>query len=188
MLYSMTTIQHAPELDATPASRTARGGRSVTVGRLSSEQWLALRDVWFRLSNKAPDGREEDRLEDRFRGDRAWANLVREHVWFVATVDREPVAMVSVALPAATGDACARLTSIRFTTPLRCHGIGRRLIECVREWAVEQEFEALTLEVANSDLWERPLFESLGFTPNGDRVASGDFGCNLVEMRLDLAS
>jgi GNAT superfamily N-acetyltransferase len=92
---------------------------------------------WDRLAAYAADGRS----------------------WVVHDGDDAPVAYVLVDVV----DGCAHVEQLTVLPDEQGAGVGRALLEQVREWAVETGRPAITLTTFRNVPWNRSLYEHLGF-------------------------
>jgi GNAT superfamily N-acetyltransferase len=60
-------------------------------------------------------------------------------------------------------DGCAHVEQVSVRPDHQGGGVGRRLLDQVRAWAIETGRPALTLTTFSDVPWNRPLYEHLGF-------------------------
>ncbi len=60
-------------------------------------------------------------------------------------------------------DGCAHVEQLTVHPEEQGAGVGRALLEQVREWAVDTGRPAITLTTFRDVPWNRPLYEHLGF-------------------------
>jgi GNAT superfamily N-acetyltransferase len=60
-------------------------------------------------------------------------------------------------------DGCAHVEQVSVRPEHQGSGVGRRLLDRVRAWAVETGRRAITLTTFTDVPWNRPLYEHLGF-------------------------
>ncbi|MGH3878290.1 MAG: GNAT family N-acetyltransferase [Actinophytocola sp.] len=79
--------------------------------------------------------------------------------WVYADPDDRPVAYLLVAVV----DGEAHIEQVSVVPPYARRGIGRRLIEVAREWAVAHGLAALSLTTFAGVPWNGPYYARLGF-------------------------
>jgi GNAT superfamily N-acetyltransferase len=60
-------------------------------------------------------------------------------------------------------DGCAHIEQVSVRPDRQGEGVGRGLLERVRQWAIATERIAVTLTTFSDVPWNRPLYEHLGF-------------------------
>jgi GNAT superfamily N-acetyltransferase len=79
--------------------------------------------------------------------------------WVGVDPDDQPVAYVLVD----EVDGNAHVAQISVLPESQGCGVGRRLLEQVRAWAMRADFPAITLTTFSAVPWNQPLYEHLGF-------------------------
>lgn len=71
---------------------------------------------------------------------------------------------------AASFDRCAHLYEVSVSRDHQGHGIGRKLVTAVCQWATEKDYQAITLSTFTDLPWNAPFYATLGFqmVPAGD--------------------
>lgn len=118
-------------------------------------------------------------------GGRSWAAVDGGHIVGYVVIDRVGTA--------------AHIEQVSVVPEAQGRGIGRLLVDRVREWAVENGLSALTLTSFREVLWNAPLYDHLGFRILADaeltpelraiRHEEADHGLDLTQrvcMQLDL--
>ncbi len=104
-------------------------------------------------------------------------------MWIAADGDDRPVAYCLVDLV----DGATHIEQVSVSPAYARHGLGRRLIELVAEWARESDRPVLTLRTFRDVPWNAPYYARLGFTvvPD-DHLTAGLRALGAVEERLGL--
>jgi GNAT superfamily N-acetyltransferase len=76
-------------------------------------------------------------------------------------------------------DGCAHVEQVSVVPAAQGRGVGRALLDRVRDWAVESGCPALTLTTFTDVAWNRPLYEHLGFRV----LAEPEIGPDLLAVR-----
>jgi GNAT superfamily N-acetyltransferase len=92
---------------------------------------------------------------------RLWVAAAREEAAAPAGTSHDG-ALIGFAL-AESLDGRAHLAQLSVRLRFQGHGVGRRLVETVCQWAREGSMTAVTLCTFSDVDWNRPLYEHLGF-------------------------
>ena len=131
---------------------TSRSGRD--------EELEALRDIersagWVFADYGMSAIADDDPPSEEVLGEYCQAGRLR----VITDEHDQPVAYLIVDLV----DGCAHIEQVSAHPDHAGQGLGRRLIEWVFEWAVEQDLSAVTPTTFSEIPWNRPYYERLGF-------------------------
>ncbi|PNV97954.1 GNAT family N-acetyltransferase [Pseudomonas protegens] len=107
------------------------------------------------------------------------ANIQRHPVWVAVTADDIPCAFLNA-------EACDRELHVWEISVARGHqgqGIGKRLLQAARQYALEQQLEALTLSTFRGLPWNEPFYQRQGFVT----LEQAQLGPRLCQVLADEA-
>lgn len=150
-------------MDAVPQS--PRADSDLTVGRATSDDWAAIRDVRLAALAESPSAfgstlaRESEFDEDRWR---SWAGTAAV---FIATGDGVPCGM-AVGVPGETGED-RMLVAVWVRPQWRGQGASGLLLESVERCAREGGARRIRLWLTRGNVPARRLYERRGFVDSG---------------------
>ena len=151
---------------------------------LTVEEWRRWREIRLRALADAPGAFSATLAEwsgpaDREERGRARLENVALHVlWMAHDVD---VGMISATEPS---DGAVSLLSLWVDPADRGHGVGDRLVEFVRQWAITDGATRVELAVRADNVAAIGLYERHGFRVVGSPAMLGDPGDVRMELGL----
>ncbi|WP_442511716.1 GNAT family N-acetyltransferase [Novipirellula sp. SH528] len=123
----------------------------------------------LRCLGDAPDAFGSTLAEEQERTDTEWRTRTENKMvahFLAATADRDDVG-IAVCAPSTQHEQTAGLFGMWVAPEARQQGIGAALVHTVIEWAQNENYRRLILDVANSNIQAIRLYESCGFVPTG---------------------
>lgn len=139
---------------------------AVGIHRPTRTDWKRIREIRLRALRDAPHAFGSTFERESEFGDDDWiSRLVKEDAaMFVAASEEEKYVGLVVG---ARYDDGAGLFSMWVAPEVRKHGIGRRLVEAVIEWATSRGYTSLLLDVGDENVSAITFYEKMGFKPTG---------------------
>ena len=154
---------------------------AIRIRPATEEDAAALREIEWRAGEQFRDiGMPEIAAAEPLSVEAIAAYATAGRSWVAADGAGEPVGYVIVDVV----DGNAHVEQISVDPEHQGIGIGRLLINEVREWALTTGRPALTLTTFTDVPWNRPLYEHLGFVV----IDGDDVGSELEALRLEEAS
>ena len=138
------------------------------IERPDSEEWERVRSVRLRALTEDPDAFGSRLEEESSMGARDWRERFNRGVTFLGRIDARDVGMV-VGAPYRGRPGVAGLFAMWVAPEARRRGLGDGLVRTVIDWAREQGYERLVLDVADDNTAAIRLYERNGFTATGAR-------------------
>jgi GNAT superfamily N-acetyltransferase len=137
------------------------------IQRLTPEDGERLREIRLASLRDAPDAFGSTYDETAARPDSSWRGQLETLATFVAVVAGLDVGIVRGA-PFDGEPTAAILLSMWVAPAARGKGAGEALVSAVADWAREEGFERLLLDVANDNAPAIALYARTGFLPTGE--------------------
>lgn len=139
----------------------------VTVRALQADDWTIYRELRLAALRDAPDAFSSTFEEEQQFGEELWRERMRRSARLLATVDDEPVGVVSVGSSDEPG--VAQLFGMWVVPAQRGGGVAWRLTESAADHARSQGSRALQLWVSTDNGRAVAFFSSYGFRPGNAR-------------------
>ena len=145
---------------------------SFRVHRVGSDDWASFRDLRLRALQQAPYAFASTFAREAAWPDQEWQDWARassraDSLLIVAGV--EDTHWVGMAFGMLGDDGVTNLYGVWVDPAVRGHGIGRRLVEALIEWARAAAQRVFRLEVADGNVEAIALYERMGFEWTGAR-------------------
>lgn len=136
------------------------------VRRVGVEDWEAIRDLRLRALTDSPTAFGSNLPRELAFGEDDWRRRAGNGGWFVAfdAADRTVGLVCGV-----RGEGCHEVVSMWVDPAARGGGVGARLLDAVRGWAVGEGASTLVLGVTEGNDAARRLYVRSGFAPTGNR-------------------
>ncbi|MGH3660365.1 MAG: GNAT family N-acetyltransferase [Micromonosporaceae bacterium] len=146
---------------------------SVSVRRLSPDDWKAWRDLRLAALNESPEVFQGDQHQAGEHDEAVWRERLDPDagLWALASVDAEPVGQVGAWLPFGPPPT---LVSLWVRPTWRGSGAGDALVEAVLDWAREQSHPSVELWVMESNEPAKRLYRRHGFVSTGKTMPCPD--------------
>jgi ribosomal protein S18 acetylase RimI-like enzyme len=142
---------------------------SLTIHRVTPDDWRSHRDLRLEMLRDAPDaffthyddvvGFDED----------TWRERIATQFHLQARLDGDPVGSVGVWDDPATPSDAATLVAMYVAPRARGTGAGERLVQAVLDEAAARGRDRVVLEVTETNVPARRLYERMGFAYDGTR-------------------
>ena len=138
---------------------------------LRTDEWALLKELRMQALEDSPDAFAQTIDEIRDEPEAYWQQLAMNlrfphHAFFVAFVHDKPAGIAYGRLEAEERTV-AHVGSMWVSPTVRGTGIGKKLLERVMAWAVEQGATRIKLWVTVGNSPATKLYESSGFAPTG---------------------
>ncbi len=139
------------------------------IERITSEGWERVRAVRLRSLRDSPDAFATTLAQDEARPLAVWRERLEndDSATFLATGDRRDVGCV-FSSKFRGREGAAWLFGMWVAPEARGSGAGGALVDAVLEWAREQRYERILLEVGDANATAIRLYERKGFLPTGN--------------------
>lgn len=157
------------------------------IRRVAADEWTTVPDIRLTALKDSPDWFWATYHEEAEKDETWWRRFIEVGAWFVAFDDENPVG-IAAAIRGSDSDECDRQAISMWVAPqARKAGIGRRLIESLKEWARSERLRQLQLDVTDSNDAALRLYQRCGFRLTG-RTTPHPRNARLMEreMRLSL--
>jgi ribosomal protein S18 acetylase RimI-like enzyme len=144
----------------------------VRVRRVRPDEWQELRAIRLRALEDSPDSFGSTAVEARQRDDERWRTWATagasssESAVFVA-VDGDRMVGLGGSFLHEDDPKVAQIVAMWVDPDCRGRRLGEQLLEAATRWATEEGAEKLVLDVTETNLPARRLYERLGFTETG---------------------
>ena len=145
----------------------ARDDCGMEVRRLAPHEWQVLRSLRLAALRDSPDWFWSTYDEEVERPDEWWQRSARDVAWFIAHDSGRPVGLAAALRSPELPETERHVISMWVEPAARGRGIGRSLIEQIKEWARADGAESLHLEVTATNAAATHLYEACGFQPTG---------------------
>jgi len=138
------------------------------IDRLEPDAWERVRAVRLRALTDAPDAFGSTISGERERPEHSWRGRLEypSSIALVAAQDGEDVGLAFGA-PYDGKPGFAGLFGMWVAPEARGSGVSRRLVRCVIDWAISQDYANLLLEVADDNKRAVAFYARMGFEPTG---------------------
>jgi GNAT superfamily N-acetyltransferase len=136
---------------------------TITIRAATADDGPALQDVELRAGEQFRDVGMADIADDAPASLDELASYAAAGRSWVATDDADGAGQAVGYVIVDVVDGCAHVEQISVVPAAQGRGVGRALLDRVRDWAVESGCPALTLTTFTDVAWNRPLYEHLGF-------------------------
>ena len=137
---------------------------SVTIRRLSPDEWEAFREVRLAALRDAPYAFGSTYERERTADENNWRERLANRAQFAAELEGEIVGTVG---GIASDDTSAALISMWVAPRARGKGAGARLVDAVLDWAKEAGYGSVRLWVTDGNVAAERLYMRSGFTRTG---------------------
>jgi ribosomal protein S18 acetylase RimI-like enzyme len=159
----------------------------VGIRRVGSDDWQTVREVRLSALTDAPDWFWATHEEEVDKPETWWKDFIDLGAWFVAFESERPVGIAAAIRASELEDSDRQLISMWVAPAFRRLGIGRRLIDAVKEAARKEGVTELQLQVTETNTAAARLYERCGFQATGATTPlPRDPGLIEHEMRLRL--
>jgi GNAT superfamily N-acetyltransferase len=145
-----------------------------TIRPLTRDEWRTYRDIRLRSLADSPDAFGGTLAKEATRSDDEWAERLRSgcesgtDLPLIAEFESRAVGLAWGRFPNPTDRRNAYLFQMWVDPEFRRHGVGRRLLRAVIDWARQSEAHYLNLGVT-CDTPAMRLYEREGLAPAGER-------------------
>ena len=164
----------------------------LSIRLLRTDEWALLKELRIQALEDTPDAFAQTIDEVRDEPESYWQQLAMNlrfphHAFFVAFVRDKPIGIAYGRLEAEERTV-AHIGSMWVSPTVRGTGIGKKLLERVMSWAVEQRATRIKLWVTVGNSPATKLYESSGFVPTGvtDVLRAGS-PLQIIEMARGLS-
>jgi GNAT superfamily N-acetyltransferase len=140
---------------------------TIEIRRGTPEDWRLVREARLTALRDSPDWFCADHDEVSRRPEEWWRETLSDAAWFLAWSEDELVGMASGLRDTEFGPDAVLLISMWVAPKARGRGVGRRIVEAVREWSREQGAKEIRLEVTDGNRGAIELYERCGFVFTG---------------------
>ena len=126
-----------------------------------------MRRVRLEALEDAPDWFWATYDDEVGRPERWWREFIDIGAWFVSLEEERPVGVAAAIRDAGLGESARQLISMWVAPPARNRGIGRALIERVKEWVRSEDVGELRLDVTDGNDDALRLYLRCGFQLTG---------------------
>lgn len=169
---------------------------AVTVRRLTASDGMALRGVLLDALRDAPTAFGGDLKQEEERPLSFWHEFAEgvvkqpKHLFLLAYFehDAEPCGMARGSLDQDEAPTLVEVGGMWTRPSQRRNGVGRALLNAIRDWAQEKKVDTLALWVTEGNNSAIPMYEREGFSLTGERKPHPNLGeYQILRMRQDLA-
>jgi ribosomal protein S18 acetylase RimI-like enzyme len=142
---------------------------TLTILRVTPEEWRSHRDLRLEMLQAAPDAFYTRYADVAGFDEDTWRERLATQCHFQARLDGDPVGSVGIWDDPETPADASTLVAMYVVPRARGAGVGERLVQAVVDEAARRGRSRVVLEVTETNLPARRLYERMGFVLDGTR-------------------
>ncbi len=139
------------------------------VQRARAVDWQRIRAIRLRALADTPDAFGTTLAQDEARPDSEWQSRAKNDdvAHFLAISSDQDSVGLAVGAPYTGYTDAAGLFGMWVAPEVRCHSVGRALVQAVIAWARDENYRCVLLDVGDTNAAAIRLYESCGFVRTG---------------------
>jgi ribosomal protein S18 acetylase RimI-like enzyme len=142
---------------------------TLTIHRVTPDDWRSHRDLRLEMLQAAPEAFYTQYADVADFDEDTWRERLATQCHFQARLDGDPVGSVGIWDDPETPADASTLVAMYVVPRARGAAVGERLVQAVLEEAARRGRSRVVLEVTETNLPARRLYERMGFVLDGTR-------------------
>jgi GNAT superfamily N-acetyltransferase len=142
---------------------------TLTIHRVTPDDWRSHRDLRLEMLQAAPEAFYTRYADVAGFDEDTWRERIATQCHFQARLDADPVGSVGIWDNPETPADALTLVAMYVVPHARGTGVGERLVQAVVDEAARRGRSRVVLEVTETNLPARRLYERMGFVLDGTR-------------------